>query len=1003
MSSQPNLPTPFNLDAIRARLADSKGPEFWRSLEEVAETPEFQSYLDHEFTDGASEWSDPVSRRRIVQLLGASLGLAGLTACTKQPPEKIVPYVNAPEDIVPGKPLFFATAIPLGGVADGVLVESHMGRPTKIEGNPQHPSSLGSTSVYTQAATLGLYDPDRSQAVLREGRHSTWNRFQETANMLREQLLSTKGAGFRLLTETVTSPTLAAWFKDFAAAFPEARIHHYEPNSRDSARTGAKLAFGEAVNTVYSFDKADVVVSLDADFMAALPGSVRYARDFMSRRKPAGEATKMNRLYVLEPSPSITGAAADHRLALSSAEVENFARALAAELGCGTPAATTKASAWLKAVAKDLGEHKGASIVVAGDQQSPAVHALAHAINAALGNVGKTLSYTDPLEAFPVDQYASLKQLVADMDSGNVNTVLVAGGNPLYNVPADVNFKDSFRKVKLRIHLGEYDDETSAVCHWHIPMAHALESWGDFRAYDGAITIQQPLIAPLYEGRQLIEILAVLLDKGGREVRDLVKENWAKQSKAADFDDQWQKWVHDGWVAGSALPAKNAAVRKELAASLPAAPAAGGLEVNFRPCPSVYDGRFANNGWLQELPRPLTKVTWDNVVLMSPATSQKLGIQRENPLNIGYTVAKDQIIELTYQGRKVKGPAWILPGHADDCVTIHLGYGRTRCGKIADGVGFNVNAIRTAEAPWSGSGLTVARTGDLHQVAVTHGHHSMEGRKLVRYAGLEEYKKQPDFAQEEEKGKKLFSMYPDWEYKSYAWGMAIDLNACIGCNACTIACQAENNIPVVGKEQVMRQREMHWIRVDRYFEGSLDNPSIHHQPVTCMHCENAPCEGVCPVAATAHSEEGLNQMTYNRCVGTRYCANNCPYKVRRFNFFLYSDWDTQSLYGLRNPNVTVRSRGVMEKCTYCVQRINFARIEAEKDSRKIKDGEIITACQAVCPTQAISFGDINDPTSNIARIKKDPRNYSILTDLQTRPRTSYLARLRNPNPELEKS
>jgi molybdopterin-containing oxidoreductase family iron-sulfur binding subunit len=984
MSSQPNLPTPLDLDAIRARLAESKGPQFWRSLDEAAGAPEFQEYLDNEFTPGTSEWTDGVSRRRLLELLGGTLGLAGLTSCTKQPPEKIVPYVTAPEDIIAGKPLFYATSlIGPGGVASGVLVESHMGRPTKIEGNPEHPGSLGATDAQTQAAILQLWDPDRTQTVFREGRNSSWQRAQQALQVLREQMLSTKGEGFRLLTETVTSPTLAAAINEFLAAFPSAKWIQYEPAGPDNVRAGTRLAFGQPLAPVYHIDQAEVIVALDSDFLFSGPGAVRYAREFANRRRAADE--KMSRLYVVEPTPSITGASAEHRLVASAAEVESFARALAAELGAGTPAATAKAAEFYKAVVKDLNEHKGTSLVIAGEFASPAVQALAHAINAALGNVGKTVHYIDAPEAAPADQTAALKELVGEMQAGKVEALLVAGGNPNYNTPADLKFEEAFRKVKLRIRLCEYDDETAAVCHWVIPMAHALESWGDARAYDGSVSLQQPLIAPLYEGKQLIELIGVLIDKGGREVRDVVKEYWRGQMTATpNFDDFWQKSIHDGVVAGSAPAAKTVAVRKELAAELGAAKP-GGPELLFRPCPNIGDGRFSNNAWLQELPRPLSKLTWDNAVLMSPATAQKHG------------ASNGQLVKLA---NSVTGPAWIMPGQADDSIVVHLGYGRTRIGKIANDVGFNAYKLRNSAAPWNAPGVPISNTGDSQIMAVTQEHSSMEGRGMIRMATIEEFKKEPEFATAEEKGHELFSLYPGYEYKSYSWGMSIDLTSCIGCNACTIACQAENNIPVVGKDQVNRGREMHWIRVDRYFEGHLDTPSIHHQPVTCMHCDNAPCEPVCPVAATTHSEEGLNQMTYNRCVGTRYCSNNCPYKVRRFNFYLYSDWDTQSLKGLRNPNVTVRSRGVMEKCSYCVQRINAARIEAEKENRRIRDGEVITACQAACPSGAIVFGDMNDPNSKIAKVKKSERNYGLLTELGTHPRTTYLAKVTNPNHDL---
>ncbi len=981
----------LDLAAIRVRLEHAKGPQFWRSLEEVAETPEFKQYLENEFTPGTSEWQDPVSRRRVLQLLGASLALGGLTACTKQPAEKIVPYVNAPEDLVPGKPLFFATAMTLWGAAAGVLVESHMGRPTKVEGNPEHPGSLGATDVFAQASILSLYDPDRSQVVLRNGRVSSWVSFVAMIGPLRETLLATRGAGFRILTETITSPTLGAQMRALLAEMPEAKWHQYEPAARDGARGGALLAYGEPVSTVYRFENADVILSLDADFLATGPGSVRYAREFASRRRQPGK--RMNRLYAVEPTPSVTGSMADHRLPLDSAEIERFARAVAAGLGVPIEGADSTAPArWIKSITEDLRKHKGTSLVIAGDQQPPAVHALAHAINGALGNTGRTVYHTAPVETNPSDQNQSLRELAEDLRAGLVRTILVLGANPVYNAPADLEFGKLFRKASLRIYLGLYDDETSELCQWHIPEAHYLETWSDARAFDGTVSIVQPLIAPLYGGKSPHEILAAFAGKPERKGYDVVKEHWKAQMRAEGFEKAWRKALHGGVIVGTALPPRTLALRKDLRFPPPARKRGTGLEILFRPDPTVWDGRFANNGWLQELPKPLTKLTWDNAILVSPAAAQRLGL------------ANEQVAELRYRGRSVRGPVWILPGQAGNSVTVHLGYGRSRAGNIANGAGFNAYAIRTSDQPWAGDGLEIRKTGDRRVLACTQHHHSMEGRELVRQAPVDEFLKDPCFAQHVEQAPDpRLSLYPDVKYQGHSWGMAIDLNACMGCNACVVACQAENNIAVVGRTEVARGREMHWIRLDRYFEGSLENPGTLHQPVLCMHCDNAPCEVVCPVAATVHSSEGLNQMVYNRCVGTRYCSNNCPYKVRRFNFFLFSDWESESLKAQRNPDVTVRSRGVMEKCTYCIQRINAVKIEAEKEGRPVHDGEIQTACQAVCPTQAITFGDMNDPASRVAKMKADPRNYGLLAHLNTKPRTTYLARVSNPNPDLEES
>jgi MoCo/4Fe-4S cofactor protein with predicted Tat translocation signal len=972
---------PLDLAAIRARLAGAEGPRFWQSLEEIARTEGFGEFLFREFPRQASEWEDDEpGRRKFLKLMGASLALAGLTACTRQPNEIIMPYVRAPEEIVPGKPLFFATAAPLSGVGASILVESHMGRPTKIEGNPRHPASLGSTDALTQATVLSLYDPDRSQTLTHYGEISSWAGFLgEFRGAIADQKAK-KGAGVRILTETVTSPSMASQLRGLARDFPQAKWHQYEPAGAHSARGGARLAFGEAVNTYYRVENAKVILSLDSDFLTSGPGQVRYAREFAKSRTAEGGS----RLYAAESTPTNTGAKADHRWPMRASEIGDFAADLAKQLNGSTGRVPA-------ALVADLKQHGRESLVIPGDDQPPAVHALAHAINQALGAVGHTVVYTEPLETNPVDQFESLRELVRDMDSGAVEMLLILGANPVYWAPADFSFAEKFNKVKLRIRLGLYDDETSELCHWHVPETHYLETWGDTRAYDGTVTIQQPLIAPLYRGKSALELLAAFSDQPERSSYDIVKGHWREQKPAADFEAWWRRSVHDGFIAGSAAPVKSVSA-KPLGSAAAESPKAG-LEIIFRPDPCIYDGRFVNNGWLQELPKPLTKLTWDNTALISPATAQRLNLQNE------------QEVELRYEGRTVKAPVWILPGHPAESVTVHLGYGRTRAGRVARGAGFNAYRLRTSAAPWFGSGLEIHPTGASYPLACTQNHWRMEGRHPVRSGTAAEFKADPEFIQKmEETPPKTLTLYPEVKYEGYAWGMAIDLNACTGCNACVVACQAENNIPVVGKEQVAAGREMQWIRVDRYYEGAdLDHPVTHHQPVLCMHCENAPCELVCPVAATAHSSEGLNDMVYNRCVGTRYCSNNCPYKVRRFNFFLYSDFTTESLKMQKNPDVSVRSRGVMEKCTYCVQRINAAKIESEKEDRAVRDGEIQTACQQSCPSQAITFGNINDKESRVAKLKAGERNYPLLGELNTRPRTTYLASLRNPNPELEKA
>jgi len=1047
---------------IRSRLAVAEGRLYWRSLGELADTLEFREYLHREFPAQASEWNDPKGRRQFLKLMSASLALAGVGACTKQPAEHIVPYIRQPEDLVPGRPLFFASAIPLSGVAQPVLVESHMGRPTKIEGNPQHPASLGATDAITQAAVLDLYDPDRARTLTHRGEIRPWSAFLTAMQAETARQKARQGAGLRFLSGPITSPSLAEMMATILAENPQARWHQYDPVTRDGARIGTQQAAGAPAHAIYHLAKADVVVSLDADFLTCGPGSVRYQKDFAARRRVTDERKEMSRFYAIESTPSLTGAKADHRLALQAGAIEGFTRELAGSVGAGPGGAAPGPGAsvpgpdapdiqkWVAAIGKDLQAHRGTSLVVAGDYQPAAVHAAAHAMNQALGNIGATVTYGAAIEASPVDQAASLADLVRSIDAGQVEVLVILGGNPVYSAPVDLKFSEKLVKVGLSVYHGLHVDETANLCHWNIADAHPLESWGDARAYDGTVSIIQPLIAPLYEGRSAHEVLTVFTSQTDRRGYPIVKDYWTRAFgggsgwtiRAADgqpFKDAetfWRRALHDGFISGTAIadggpatpftaataaapaaggagsaaptnpppaapPASaGSAAAPAAAPQAPAAPQPGGLEIIFRPDPTVWDGRFANNGWLQELPKPLTKITWDTSAWISPQ------LAREHRLSDG------DVIELRYRGNTARMPVFRVPGHPAQSVTVFLGYGRRMAGRVGNAAneaeGFNAYLLRTSDAPWFGSGLEISKTGARYLLATTQEHHLMEGRAPVRVATLEQYKAEPAVIHEQAHNfPRTLTMYPDFQYPGYKWGMAIDLSSCTGCSACTMACTAENNIPVVGKEQVAAGREMHWIRVDHYFAGhesDLEGERAiesYHQPVPCMHCENAPCEIVCPVAATTHSSEGLNDMTYNRCVGTRYCSNNCPYKVRRFNFLLYQDWTTPSLEPMRNPDVTVRSRGVMEKCTYCVQRINQARIDAKREDRKIRDGEIVTACQAVCPSDAIVFGDLNDPASQVSKLKAQQRNYGVLEDLNTRPRTTYLATLRNPNPELE--
>jgi molybdopterin-containing oxidoreductase family iron-sulfur binding subunit len=1046
-----------NLSEVRSRLSNQRGQALWRSMEELCDTPEFRKSLEREFPGGVDGWinSGDQSRRRFLQLMGASLMLAGagtMSGCSDKPrDEKIVPYVDAPEMLVAGKPMFFATAMPMGGFGRGVLVCSQEGRPIKIEGNPDHPASLGGTDSFMQASILGLYDPDRSQAVTRGGEISTWAAFWETVRPRLESKRQTGGEGVRLLLEPTTSPTVLAQLDELQRQFPRLRRHHWDPIGRENTTAGMVAAYGKSFAAQYDLSAARVVVSLDSDFLFDESASLRYSRQFMDGRRVRRDRQEMNRLYVAEGTLTITGSTADHRLAIRPSEIAILARALAA--ACGVSGVNTEMPAgrekWINAAAADLAANRGACLVMVGESQPAEVHALGHAINHLLGNLGHTVHFTEPV----LGQSDSLDVLVDEMRSGKIDTLLIFGTNPAYTSPADIPFAaELLRMSKMRsadgtfanltAHLGLYDDETAYLCQWHLHQSHYLESWGDIRAFDGTASILQPLIAPLYGGKSASEVLEVLLGRPERSAYEVLRGYWVSQWKNADFERQWSTALKSGVIAGTALPLQDLGSPKVVASA--SEKSAGEWEVVFRPDYSVWDGCFSNNPWLQELPRPFTKLTWDNAAMISPATAEKLN------------VVDGDVVRLMLNKRSINAPVLVTPGVPDGVISVSLGYGRLRAGHIGTvhgdqtiGVGFDAYAIRTAGERWFAGGVQVIKTKRTHRLVMTRSHHAMgtftnkeslkpdaiateqtpewaretANRKLVRVATLEQFKANTNIIKElggESEKKPLLSLYPGpehggWDYsKGYQWGMSIDLTSCIGCNACVVACQAENNIPVVGKEEISRQREMHWIRIDDYFGGSLDDPKIYHQPVPCMHCENAPCEYVCPVGATTHSVEGLNQMTYNRCVGTRYCSNNCPYKVRRFNFLAYADAETTEQRKLqRNPDVTVRTNGVMEKCSYCIQRIQRTRIEAEKmlvENSGAQQAEfnlierLQTACQQACPTRAIEFGSIipvGGEKTRVAKLKDEPLDYGLLRELSTRPRTTYLARLTNPNPSIE--
>jgi len=978
-------------------MADQR---LWQSLEE------WEGAFTPGGTDGPVFAALPemlLNRRDFLRLAGGGLATGALAACSGPPQEYIVPAVNMPPELTPGKPLFYASALSHQGYARGILVECHEGRPTKIEGNPLHPASLGATDAATQAAIRTLWDAHRSRTPLQDGQPATWDRFVAELTNQRLRHGRDHGAGLRILLEPTTSPSLLAQLAALQQTFPEAWFFHYLPVDDRNARAGAVLAFGEAVDVHARLAEADVIVALDCDFLGDHPDALRLAAEFAQRREPERNGGTMNRLYVVECAPSLTGAMADHRLALRSAEVHAAAAALAQALGATSSDNVPAPTPALRRLANDLRATRGRSVVLVGARQPPAVHALAHALNDHLGNVGKTIDYRAPVRS-PADD---LSRLVDDMAGGAVQTLLILGANPVYTAPVDLAFHTHLARVPFSVHLGLYQDETAQVCRWHVPQTHALETWGDLRAPDGSVTICQPMIAPLFGGHSERELLALLAGDANPAAYKLVRGYWEKTwggvaapdrtapprdnetGRVANpdaFTARWQKALQDGVIDGTAAPVKAMKWRGHAVAP-PAVPESA-IELNFLPDPTVGDGRDASNPWLQELPKPLTKLTWDNALLVAPRTAERLGL------------AHTGFADVRLGERRLRAPVWITPGHGEDAVSLHLGYGRQAGSPVALGHGVNAYALRLHAPPDFVSGVEVSAAAGRYAFASGQGHDRMEGRDLVRRATLADYRRNPHFARYDatlEQGSGFFEPFP---YTGYKWAMSVNLNTCTGCSACVVACQAENNIPSVGKDEVRKGRKMHWLRIDRYYLGDPAAPRTLFQPVPCMQCENAPCEPVCPVAASIHDDEGINVQVYNRCIGTRFCSNNCPYKVRRFNFLQYAQ-DEQVANHQRNPDVTVRMRGVMEKCNYCLQRIAAARIAAELAGRPLRDGEVVTACQAVCPSRAIVFGDLNDPHSAVNAQKSLPRSYALLAELHTKPRTTYLAKLENSAPGSE--
>jgi MoCo/4Fe-4S cofactor protein with predicted Tat translocation signal len=1067
------------------------GPKYWRSLDELADTPGFRAQLEREFPQGAAEL-DNGDRRHFLKLMAASfaLGGIGLAGC-RRPEQNILPFGKSVEGIIPGLPQYYATAMPLRKAAIPLLAETHQGRPTKLEGNPTYEGHGGASSLLAQASVLDLYDPDRATAHTKAGAVIDAKAVEDLLANINRTYAATRGTGLAFLAEESSSPTRARLVARLRTAFPNAIWAEYEPATDEADPAGARAAFGRDVKPIYRFAAAKRIVSLDADFLSAEAGSLYYARSFSNGRRVEKAADSMNRLYVAESGLTLTGSMADHRLRLGNSQVLALAAALGAKVMNNPPFPVSLAEGlnfknqekWIAECAADLQEHRGESLVIAGAHQPAAVHAIAYAINAALGNIGKTVEFL----AVPASTAVSISNLAGSIKSGAVKTLVVLGGNPAYNAPADLDWAALQGSVGEVVRFGYYVDETSLVkpaATTQIAAAHYLESWGDARTVEGLVVPIQPMIQPLFGGLTENEVLARIVGEANADSYTLVSTTVAGLA-GRPAEQVMTKFLHDGILGGSAYPTASVTFNAQgvgaLFASAAKAPALSesNLEVRFVRDYKVDDGRFANNGWLQECPEPITKISWDNVIQISPALAKKLGIEpkgsalqvarkEENEFSIGKENAR--IFELKVGGKSISGPVHIQPGLSDYTVIVPLGYGRTvKHLRIASGAGFSAAPLRTTAAMHFATGATLTDTGKRQLLANVQEHWSMEGRDIVRESNFEKtatsngnsYQENPAFvntigmeshsppiygaeggklsmgekATDTPRGQSLYS-HPNFD-GVHQWGMSIDMNTCIGCNACVVACQAENNIPIVGRDQVARGREMHWIRIDRYYSsGTIDaaafggegnkelpeDPQVSLQPMTCQHCETAPCETVCPVNATVHDDEGLNTMAYNRCIGTRYCANNCPYKVRRFNFFDFNQRQLDSLYMsqlgpkgmpelvkmVKNPEVTVRMRGVMEKCTYCVQRIQNGKIQYKVKMAKagdhaktaVPDGTIKTACQQTCPVDAIVFGNILDKESRVSKAKAREQDYAVLGYLNVRPRTTYSAKLRNPNPRM---
>jgi molybdopterin-containing oxidoreductase family iron-sulfur binding subunit len=960
----------------------------WRSLEQAADDPVFLQHASQEFPGLAAALAEPLGRRQVLRLMAASIALSGLAGCDSKYGGNLIPAVTIPPNIIPALPNFYATAHVLDGYASGVVVKHVMGRPVKVDGNPEHPASLGAIDVYGQAQLLDFYDPDRSAEVMQGGNPAARTNLDAALADQRAQLAAGHGAGLRILTGSVTSPTVIAQIEAVQRQYPEAQWVQWDPISRDAARKAAWIAYGRPLDMIAHLDKADVLLSIDGDLLSSAPGRLRYARDFAARRNPSRTAS-MSRVYAIEPTPTLIGSVADHRFIAGTTDMSRIVRAVAASVLDHAPA--IHQPSWVAPLMADLTAARGRVLMHVGAAQPPELHVLALAINEALGARGVTYDLIEPAAPQAVLQADAMGALIADMHAGKVRHLLIVDSNPLYTSPRSWGFAEGLQRVPFSVALARRCDETARSTTWFVPQSHDWEGWSDARAYDGTVTVLQPQALPLYGGLSAHEMLGLYLTAPPVSTEESVRKTWAARL-AEHSTDGWSEALARGLVAGTATAASDARLRADLGTGLrteAAATATGAaattppgdaLTLLLRVDPNLWDGRFANNPWLQELPRPLTKLVWDNPLLIAPALAARMQL------------TNGDCVRISIDQTSVVAPVWIMPGQAPDCITALLGSGRRGSGTVGDDVGVDFYPLTGLTGP-----VALAKNKDRVELASTVHHDLLMATpsEILRHGTLAQFLANPHFAATAQDEPHLYRTLPPGPA---AWGMSIDLNACIGCNACIVACQAENNISVVGKAQVLREREMHWLRIDRYFEGDADAPESFFQPVLCMHCEEAPCENVCPVGATVHDAEGLNVMVYNRCVGTRFCSNNCPYKVRRFNFYGYAREQARPAQSW-NPDVTVRARGVMEKCTYCIQRIAEARIVADRDSRPV--GEVRTACQNACPTQAFTFGNLTDPASAVAERKSSSLNFAMLEGQGTRPRTTYEALVRNPNPAIK--